>query len=202
MKLKRLEIELQKIQGFPNPKADLEQYVTPPDLAARFLFDAFMHQDLEGMAVLDLGCGTGMLSIGAALLDARVTAVDCDKQALITAENNAKEFGIDSITFREEKIFETDTSFSEEFDTVIMNPPFGAQNEHADRPFIQRALQSAPVTWGIFNKGSIPFIRSYTKDIAEITDMVSARLNIPRQFAFHTRENLEIPVEIVRLEKL
>jgi len=201
LKLKRLEIELQKIQGFENPKADLEQYVTPPDLAARFLFDAFMHQDLEEMAVLDLGCGTGMLSIGAALLNARVTAVDCDRQALQTAEQNAKKLGIDSITFQEEKIFETDTPFSENFDTVIMNPPFGAQNEHADRPFIQRALQSAPVIWGIFNKGSIPFIRSYTKDIAEITDMVSARLNIPRQFAFHTHENLEIPVEIVRLEK-
>ena len=82
-----------------------------------------------------------------------------------------------------------------------MNPPFGAQNEHADRPFIEAALISAPVVWGIFNKGSIPFIKAYTKDSAEITDKVAAKLSIPRQFSFHTKDIMEIPVEIVRLER-
>lgn len=200
MKLKKLEIELQKVKGFQNPIANLEQYMTPPDLAARFLFDAYMHQDIEGLNVLDLGCGTGMLSIGSSLLGARVTAVDTDSHAIATARENAKNFGIDGIIFQEERIFDTETAIDEKFDTVIMNPPFGAQNEHADRPFIKRALLSAPVTWGIFNKGSIPFIQSYTKDLADITDMVSAKLIIPRQFIFHTHDSLEIPVEIVRLE--
>jgi hypothetical protein len=71
MKLKNLEIHLQKVQGFKNPVAGLEQYMTPAPLAARFLFDAFLHGDIEGMKVLDLGCGTGMLSVGAALLGGR-----------------------------------------------------------------------------------------------------------------------------------
>ncbi|HJJ27167.1 MAG TPA: methyltransferase, partial [Methanocorpusculum sp.] len=87
----------------------------------------------------------------------------------------------------------------EEFDTVIMNPPFGAQKEHADRPFIETALRAAPVVWGLFNKGTIPFLKAYTKESAEITDMVSAKLNIPKQFFFHTKDSLEIPVEIVRM---
>ena len=67
MKLKNLEIRLQKVAGFEKPKAEFEQYMTPAPLAARFLFDAFLHGDIEGMKVLDLGCGTGMLHSPAAV---------------------------------------------------------------------------------------------------------------------------------------
>ena len=102
--------------------------------------------------------------------------------------------------FRRE-VIRPETAEADAYDTVIMNPPFGAQNEHADRPFIEAALISAPVVWGIFNKGSIPFIQAYTKDTAEITDKVSAKLSIPKQFFFHTKDIIEIPVEIVRLER-
>ena len=195
MKLKNLEIHLQKVQGFRNPVAGLEQYMTPAPLAARFLFDAFLHGDIEGMKVLDLGCGKVMLSVGAALLGGDVTGVDGDSSALLTAEENAASQKLD-ITFRRE-VVRAETAEADSYDTVIMNPPFGAQNEHADRPF----MISAPVVWGIFNKGSIPFIKAYTKDTAEITDIVAAKLSIPRQFFFHTKDIMEIPVEIVRLER-
>lgn len=199
MKLKNLEIHLQKVKGFKNPVAGLEQYMTPAPLAARFLFDAFLHGDIEGMKVLDLGCGTGMLSVGAALLGGDVTGVDGDSSALLTAEENAALQKLD-ITFRRE-VVRAETAEADSYDTVIMNPPFGAQNEHADRPFIEAALISAPVVWGIFNKGSILFIKAYTKETAEITDIVAAKLSIPRQFFFHTKDIMEIPVEIVRLER-
>ena len=63
MKLKNLEIRLQKVAGFEKPKAEFEQYMTPAPLAARFLFDAFLHGDIEGMKVLDLGCGKGLTSL-------------------------------------------------------------------------------------------------------------------------------------------
>lgn len=196
MKLKHIEISLQNVDGFVNPVASLEQYMTPPSLAARFLFDIYMHHDLEGYHILDLGCGTGMLSIGAALLGAEeVVGVDCDKDALECARNNAVKCGA-NVQFRQVLIPEV----FDRFDTVIMNPPFGAQNEHADRPFIETALSCAPVVWGIFNKGSLPFITAFTKGKAEITDRISAKLTIPRQFVFHTRNMVEIPVEIVRME--
>lgn len=197
MKLKSLEIALQKVAGFTAPDASLEQYMTPPDLAARMLFDAYMQGDIEGLKILDIGCGTGMLSIGAALLGGEVFGVDIDESALNTAGENAGKCKV-GVTFQKGKI---PSSFGE-YDTVIMNPPFGAQKEHADRPFIETALRSAPVVWGIFNKGTIPFLKAYTKDSAKITNMVSAKLNIPRQFSFHTKDSLEIPVEIVRMERI
>jgi len=68
MKLKQLEMILQRVGGFPRPQAALEQYQTPAPLAARLLYHALMKGDIEGKQVCDLGCGTGILAIGAALL--------------------------------------------------------------------------------------------------------------------------------------
>ncbi|MDO9523053.1 MAG: METTL5 family protein [Methanocorpusculum sp.] len=199
MKLRQLEMCLQKVQGFHSPVADLEQYMTPAPLAARLLHEAALAGDIEGMKVVDLGCGTGMLSIGAALLGATVIGIDIDEAALKIARKNAEAFGVD-IEWRRMRIDENTELLTA--DTVLMNPPFGAQKEHADRPFIDFALQTAPVCYGIFNKGSIPFLKAYTKDTAVITSKTAALLNIPKQFAFHTKENLEIPVEIIRLERI
>lgn len=199
MKLRQLEMCLQKIQGFRSPKADIEQYMTPAPLAARLLHEAALAGDICEMKVVDLGCGTGMLSIGAALLGAEVTGIDIDEAALKIARKNAEAFGVD-IEWIRMRIDETAKPLAA--DTVIMNPPFGAQKEHADRPFIAFALLTAPVCYGIFNKGSIPFLEAYTKNTAVITAKTAALLNIPKQFAFHTQENLEIAVEIVRLERI
>lgn len=199
MKLRQLEMCLQKIQGFRSPKADIEQYMTPAPLAARLLHEAALAGDISEMKVVDLGCGTGMLSIGAALLGAEVIGIDIDETALRIARKNAEAFGVD-IEWIRMQIDETAKPFTA--DTVVMNPPFGAQKEHADRPFIGFALLTAPVCYGVFNKGSIPFLEAYTKNTAVITAKTAALLNIPKQFVFHTRENLEIPVEIIRLERM
>ncbi|HJJ28432.1 MAG TPA: METTL5 family protein [Methanocorpusculum sp.] len=195
MKLKQLEIRLQGVKGFAKPSAKLEQYMTPAPLAARFLYTAALAGDLDGLSVADFGCGTGMLSVGAALLGAKVCGIDSDAGALRIAKENAGDLSAQFFCREIE-------GFSMPADTVIMNPPFGAQNEHADRPFIDAALASAPVVWGIFNKGSIPFIETYTKGRAEITDKIAAGFTIPRQFAFHTRDALDVPVEILRMERV
>lgn len=195
MKLKQLEIQLQSVKGFASPSAKLEQYMTPAPLAARFLYTAAMAGDIAGLHVADFGCGTGMLSVGAALLGAEVSGIDCDAAVLRTARENAGSLPV-SFFCREIE------GFSMPADTVVMNPPFGAQNEHADRPFIDAALASAPVVWGIFNRGSLAFVESYTRGRARVTDRISAEFSIPRQFAFHTRDSVDVPVEIVRLERL
>lgn len=51
-------------------------------------------QLLEGRAVLDYGCGSGILAIAAALLGARATAVDHDPQALDVTRRNALGNGV------------------------------------------------------------------------------------------------------------
>lgn len=202
MKLKQLEMALQRLAGFDRPSAALEQYQTPAPLAARLLYHALMKGDIAGKRVADPGCGTGILAIGAALLGASsVTGIDIDEKALAVARKNADLLGAD-VTFlpadlRDGKYRETIGTF----DTVVMNPPFGAQNAHADRPFIDCALAIAPVTYSIFNAGSLPFVEAYTAGRAEITEKVGGAFPIKRSFAFHTKDVQVIGVEIVRLNR-
>ncbi|MEN6443982.1 MAG: METTL5 family protein [Methanoregula sp.] len=201
MKLKNLEMALQRLAGYTKPRASLEQYQTPAPLAARLLYHAFMKQDIEGKRVCDLGSGTGILAIGAAILGAAsVTGIEIDEKAIGTARENAALLDAE-VEFVVADVTDTGAAIPGSFDTVVMNPPFGAQKEHADRPFIDRALQIAPVTYGIFNAGSTPFINAYTQDRAEITERVGGHFPIRRTFFFHTREIQEIEVEILRLKR-
>lgn len=92
MRLRNLEAALSTIQrDFPSPKVDLEQYPTSAHLAAHVIQLAVDHDDLgEGRTCLDLGCGTGMLAIGAAFVSDVVVGVDCDDEALQVAGSNAE----------------------------------------------------------------------------------------------------------------
>lgn len=75
MKLKNLQYALEDIETFENPKIELEQYTTSSHIAACILHTAqFVFGDIKGKAVADLGCGSGVLCIGAALLDATYCA--------------------------------------------------------------------------------------------------------------------------------
>jgi len=200
MKLKNLEMMLQRLEGFSRPRAALEQYQTPAPLAARLLFHAFMKQDIEGRRVCDLGSGTGVLAIGAALLGAEhVTGVEIDEQAVRVAEANAELLDAD-VTFVASDIRSPESLQGiGPCDTIVMNPPFGAQKAHADRPFIDAALALAPVTYSIFNAGSTPFVKAYTEGRAEIAEKIGGAFQIKRTFSFHTKDVQEIEVEILRL---
>jgi putative methylase len=200
MKLKHLEMKLQRISGYSHPRASLEQYQTPAPLAARLLYHALMKGDIEGKTVCDLGCGTGVLAIGAALLGADcVRGVDSDLNAVKGANENAALLDAD-VAFIVADV--RDAALPGRLgscDTVIMNPPFGAQKAHADRPFIDLALSIAPVTYSIFNAGSTQFIETYTEERVEIDERVGGVFPIKRTFSFHTHDVQKIKVEILRL---
>ncbi|XP_049977870.1 rRNA N6-adenosine-methyltransferase METTL5 [Alexandromys fortis] len=71
LRLKELESRLQEVDGFENPKLLLEQYPTRPHIAACMLYTIHnTFDDIENKVVADLGCGCGVLSIGAAMLGA------------------------------------------------------------------------------------------------------------------------------------
>jgi len=80
LKLKQLEAALNEIETFEKPKILLEQYPTRPHLAACILHSIeSTYGDLDGKIIADLGCGTGVLSIGARLLGAiSVVGFDID----------------------------------------------------------------------------------------------------------------------------
>ena len=75
-----------------------------------------------------------------------------------------------------------------------MNPPFGAQARHADRPFVDAALAHGRTVYSLFNAGTLPFLERYIADRGKIVETISARLVLPRSMAHHRKETVEIPV--------
>lgn len=51
--------------------------------------------DLDGRTVADIGCGTGILAIAAAMCDARALGVDIDPDAVAVARANARRNGVE-----------------------------------------------------------------------------------------------------------
>ncbi|MDD3872972.1 MAG: METTL5 family protein [Methanosarcina sp.] len=193
MKQRKLEMLLEELEGFSDPELELEQYQTPPLLAAEILHFAYMQGDLED-SVQDLGCGTGILAIGAKLLGARrVVAYDTDQKALKIAKRNAEKFGVDI-----EFVLSDITDIKEHVKTTVMNPPFGARVKGRDRPFLSSALRTSEVIYSIHNRGSLAFIQKFIKP-AVITHSYVAKFPIKRTFDFHKKEKEVIEVEIYRI---
>ncbi len=202
MRLRELEILLERVEGFTAPSPFLEQYQTPATVAARLLFHAYMKGDIEGRTVCDLGCGTGILSIGACLLGAsRVTGVDIDPAAIEVAERNSRSFNVSPVFFAGDIADQKMAARLGPADTVVMNPPFGAQRRHADRPFIDLALSIAGSVYGIFNGGTLAFVREYAGERAVVEEVVSGTFPLRRTFCFHRREIRNLVVVVVHLRR-
>ncbi|MCQ1536060.1 methyltransferase [Methanosarcina sp. KYL-1] len=193
MKQRKLEILLEEVEGFEKPELELEQYQTPSLLAAEILHFAYMQGDLEE-SVQDLGCGTGILAIGAKLLGAKhVVGYDADPKALELAKKNAEKLGVD-VDFVCTDIAE----ISGHVRTTLMNPPFGARVKGRDRPFLSAALRTSEIIYSIHNRGSLAFIQKFIKP-AVITHSYVAKFPIKKTFEFHKKEREVIEVEIYRM---
>ena len=69
--IRKLDLErfIATVKVNPAPKVNLEQYTTSEQIAATMLYiAAYTNNDIIGKSILDLGCGTGRLGLGAAFL--------------------------------------------------------------------------------------------------------------------------------------
>lgn len=195
-----LERRLSRVRGFEDPRADLEQYPTPADIAAHIVHLADLNGDLDGV-VVDLGAGTGTLALGAALRSPRrVLGIERDGAALALARENARR--IDPDTEIDWLLADaTRLPLRPRGATVLMNPPFGAQrgNEGADRRFLDAAREVAGVVYSIHNAGSREFVESFVADNGgTVTHAYELAFDIDRQFAFHEEERRTIRAECYR----
>jgi putative methylase len=193
-----IAIELSKIEDFENPKISLEQYMTPPELAADILHNAYMQGDIEGRKVLDLGTGTGIFAIGAALLDAEVTAVEKDEDALDIARKNAENSGVsDLIEFVESDISEIEGNY----DTALMNPPFSVHSDEGMK-FLEKALNSADKVYSVIYGGKKDSIKKFVRESShELLTWEDYEISLPATYGFHTEESQEIEVGVLITSK-
>ncbi|MEM0017625.1 MAG: METTL5 family protein [Candidatus Korarchaeum sp.] len=196
---RELEIILQRLEGYRNPKPELEQCPTPAGLAAAMIHMAHMLGDLEGRRVADLGCGNGILAIGSVLYGAsRAVGIDLDPEAVEIARMNADRLGLsDKVEFIAMDV----RDFSERVDTVIQNPPFGTRRRHMDTVFLDVALRSSRVTYSLHIAGNSDFLRGFALERgASLTHIESWPFPLERIFPYHRRRVVRIPVEILRFE--
>lgn len=196
MKKKELERVLQNIPPHRCPRLSLEQYCTPASIAADILYTATMLGDIEGCRVVDLGCGTGIFAIGASLMGASsAIGVDIDPKAVEDAREAAERLGAD-VEFMVGDVKE----FRRDADTVIMNPPFGAQRRKADRPFLEAAISMAPVVYSIHNASTTRFLERMIASLdRKIAFQKSYKFQIPHLFEFHEKSKKDIDVVLLRI---
>ncbi|MBS7619255.1 50S ribosomal protein L11 methyltransferase [Candidatus Bathyarchaeota archaeon] len=197
----RIEIEkmLEKMKPHLSPKVELEQYTTPADIAAELLFTAsFIFDDVQGKSIIDLGCGSGRLGIGAKILGAQsVVGIDIDPDAVRTAVNNAKEvIHTDNIYW----IIGDISAIRGVFDTVIMNPSFGTKKRHMDVRFLSVSMTLSRVIYSIHKSSSRDFIIEYVRRRGfEVSVVLSSRIKIPRLFEFHRKPSKMVAVDMLRI---
>ena len=212
-----LELLLSKVEPHPSPTPDLEQYTIPADTAATILYiAAYSNEDIVGRTVIDLGCGTGRLALGAAFLGAEETVgIDIDKTAIRNALNNSINAGLRD---RVQWIAADIDCVNGKFDTVLQNPPFGVQKRGADRRFLEKAIESGRAVYslhksvhtdkallgrlkasgsGLIPVNASPFLaRLIEQNGGKIRGVYALKMTVPHMFDFHTKTKHEFSVDL------
>lgn len=216
-----LELFLGTLAKQPNPQAQLEQYTTSEGIAANMLYiAAYTHGDIVEKSVLDLGCGTGRLGLGAAYLGAKeVVGIDVDPAAIKTARQNSNKA---DLAGKVQWVNGDIAAITGHFDTVLQNPPFGVQTREADRAFLVKALETADKVYSLHNhpevderlikmlKSSQGFIqvqpshfleRFISKQGGTVIAVYAMLMTIPKMFDFHRKLKHDFVIDLYVIQK-
>jgi len=200
MNKKELAISLSKLKPQLDTSACLEQYSTECEIAAEILWIAFMNDEIKDKVIADFGCGNGILGIGALLLGAqKVYFVDIDKKAIMNAKENVKSLRInkDRVEFLNIDI----KGFANNVDVVIQNPPFGVQNEHADRKFIVTAFNTSKVAYSLHKIKSKSFLEALARENKKNISLIKiVSLPLKRSKSFHKKKVHYVKIGVWRFE--
>ncbi len=199
MKKAQLKIILQKIPRHPNPKIWYEQYTIDSTSASEILWIAHtVYNGISNKRVMDLGCGTGRLTIGAAILGASyVIGIDLDKESLDIAKKYSNIIGVRNLT----DFILTDIKYLPVrfLDTVIQNPPFGVRVRGMDIVFLNVALSKAKTIFSI-HKSNIRsrnyLVRLINKRKGYIRGIYTLEILIPAMYKFHRKRNYRVKADL------
>jgi len=203
VKKRRLEILLSRIPPHPQPRLELEQYATPPHLAARLLWVAVAtFRDLLEDVVLDLGAGTGRLGLGAALLGSPyVVLVDLDPEALRVALDKARELRVDErvdAVCADVRCFE----ISREASYAVQNPPFGVHRRGADVEFLAAALRLARVVYSVHKAEAVDYVLERCREAgAEVRLLFREVIRLPPTMPHHRRREHVVNAAAIRVSR-
>lgn len=206
IKLKKLEEYLQSVDSFENPKILLEQYITPSHISSHLLYTIQNnYSDIRGKLVADLGSGTGMLTIGSAILEAsHVVGFEIDSEALKIAKFNADEMEIETVDFVQcdilnDLLSDEENRWYKAFDTVILNPPFGTKNNSGiDMEFLKIASKiSKHSIYSLHKTATRNYIQKKATELNCKGEVIAQlRYNLDSSYKFHKKASKDIEVDL------
>ncbi len=176
-----------------------EAYDTDAATASELLFTAeIKYEDIRNRRVLDLGCGSGILAIGAALLGAEnVVGIDINGDSVQAAVKNAGLAGV-SVDLVQGDI----EAVRGLFDVTVMNPPFGTRVKGSDIVFLSKALKVSKIVYTLHK--SVERNRSFLRDkVEELGGKVDAifkiRMELARTYNFHKKKHYPVEADLYRV---
>ena len=126
-------------------------------------------------------CRSRFASLG---LDIFMIGFEIDEDALKIARDYSKKENLD-IKWRNLAI----ENIEENFETILMNPPFGSQRPGADRSFLKKSLEIAVNIWTIHLAETRDFVEDFVKqNSGDIISAYEFDFKIKRSMDFHTKD--------------
>ena len=137
-------------------------------------------------------------SYGASIANAKeVIGIDIDEKVIEIAKNFAKSNNL-NIKYIAKNVKDIDNKC----DTILMNPPFGAQksNRWADRGFLEKAFELSKVIYSLHLTKTIEFIEKMIASLdGEITFVKEYIFPIKHTYFFHKKKSLDCEVTLLRI---
>lgn len=198
-----LEIVLSKLKTFEQPSLELEQYATPSNIAAEWIWNMAMKGEIAGKIILDAACGPGIIGLGLLLMGAKkIYFLDKDEKAIKICVDNYQQIKQEYEIGEAEFIIEDISLFDEEVDVVVQNPPFGTKDKHADKKFLETAFRVSSVVYSMHKWSTNKFVEAIANDFSfKITDVWRHEFPIKAEFKFHRKPTYSVDVALWRMEK-
>ena len=211
IKKKNLISIIQTTASFSNPKIKLEQYCIDAISAVDIVYFAgFEFNDIHDNLIIDLGTGTGRLSLASSFFNPiKVIGIDLDWSAIQIFKKNILHLKLQDIIYPicmdvNGFSFNKDFLLDDLQVTTIMNPPFGVQRKRADRAFLISAFTYSNVIYSIHldHQDVFKFISKFVgKNGWAIDYSFPFQMRLERSFPFHSKKMKEINVRIYRIIK-
>lgn len=100
-----------------------------PRFETEILVDYILNADIKKNNILDIGTGSGAISLALAknLIKSTVTGVDISDEALSLAKENKKKLTLENVDFIKSDLF---TNVDGKFDLIVSNPPYISEKDY------------------------------------------------------------------------
>lgn len=204
---KSLAILLSKLKQLKKYKLKYEQYTTPSEIAADWLYNAYMLTDIKNKIILDLGAGNGVLGIAALFLGAKkVIFVDIDRDVLDIIKENLRALNLkNNFVLLNYNINDNiDNLKKYNIDTIIQNPPFGKISFGIDRVFLEKSFLLSKIIYSmhLYSERTIKFFTHLAKKYDfKLTHKFRYKFLIKNIYKHHLKSKEYIQTVVLRFRK-